>query len=644
MKKAILTFIMFISTIAAVFAAPLGTKEKAAIQSFFEKGQYIEYINDKGESSFKNRASILFISEQNIPPSKDGVANGLQITYTNGNSEILYWTSIKCDIKGNLLIKNSQSNLLFPDEPITLQVYDQLANYSGEQLGWFGQILLDKFNVKLNIIPESKNTYTTLMENGNLGDIVIWGADYDDYLYAVETGMLFDWEEEELLSKYGSYIKESMPLALEKNRGISGTGKIYGFGFDVATSSRDRQEFFYTWDLRFDLYERLGKPEIKNLDDLHQVLKNMKKICPTDDNGNETYGVSLFPDWDGNMVMYVKSLGTAYVGWDEFGFGYYNPVDGTYHSCLEENGPYYEAIKFLNSLYQDGLLDPDSQTQTYDGMDENYVNGTAFWNIFNWMASGVYNTDEHIAAGKAMYPVRPTQASPICYGQSVYGGNRIWSIGANTEYPELCMAIINWLCTPEGFMTSLYGPKGVTWDYDANGKTYFTDFGNQCQNNSYISMPAPYNGRYKDGTFLLNNTTWAIDASNPDSNGETYNKNNWASNAIPAQSKIERRWRTWAGANSVEDYLGKGAYVLAPSSAYAQGAQTDELSAISNQVANAIKQGTWRAMYAKSDAEFATLFDSMVKEAKSYGIDKVDDFFRAEAAKKKAAEDKAAGK
>ena len=61
--------------------------------------------------------------------------------------------------------KDSALAKIIPQKTVTLQVYDQLANYSGEQIGWFGQIMLDKFNVKLNIIPESGNTYTTRMEN-----------------------------------------------------------------------------------------------------------------------------------------------------------------------------------------------------------------------------------------------------------------------------------------------------------------------------------------------------------------------------------------------------------------------------------------------------------------------------------------------
>jgi len=523
-------------------------------------------------------------------------------------------------------------------EVITLQVYDQLANYSGEQVGWFGKILLDKFNVKLNIIPETGNTLTTRMESKNLGDIVIWGADSDDYLNAVKSGLLFDWEEEDLVKEYGPDIYANMKNAMYKNRMVSGQNKVYGIANEISPSSKERSSFMYTWDLRFDLYKQLGYPEIKNYDDLFNVLKQMKDICPKDDNGKDTYALSLFPDWDGSMVMFVKSLGTAYRGWDEFGFGYYNPEDGTYHSCLEENGPYLESLKFLNRLYREGLLDPDSQTQHFDSMAEDYKNGTAFFQIFNFMGSTLYNSDEHLAEGKGMFPVCPTNASPIVYGQSVYGANRVWSIGANTEYPELCMEIINWLCTPEGTLTLQYGPKGVTWDYDANGKTYFTDLGKKCQSSKKTQMPAEFGGTFEDGEFKMNNTTWSLDAPNPDSNGEKYNKDSWESNKKAASSTIEQDWRTWAKADSADEYMGKHKYVLAPVSTYSPTEQIDELKAKSNQVATCIKTGTWRAMYAKNDEEFKSLVDAMIKEAKSYGFDECNEYQTVEALNRKNAE------
>ena len=73
--------------------------------------------------------------------------------------------AVSCSKKGSSSIK--------PKETITLDVYSQLANYSGLQTGWFADLMLEKFNVKLNIIPETGGAYQTRMESGNLGDFFL---------------------------------------------------------------------------------------------------------------------------------------------------------------------------------------------------------------------------------------------------------------------------------------------------------------------------------------------------------------------------------------------------------------------------------------------------------------------------------------
>jgi putative aldouronate transport system substrate-binding protein len=533
----------------------------------------------------------------------------------------------------------SSEKSIIPEETVTLQVFSQLANYSGLQAGWFADVMLEKFNVKLNIIsqPADSGILQTRMEAGNLGDLVIWGNDQEDYVNAYKAGLLFDWEDEDLLANYGPVIKENMPFALEKNKSISG-GNLYGFGHRVSTSSEDRQEFFYTWDLRFDLYEKIGKPRISTLDDMVTVLEQMKKIEPTDDNGRPTYGVSLFNDWDGNMVMFVKSTATAYYGYDELDFGLYDPSTQKYHDVFQANGPYLTALKFYNTLYQKGLMDPDSQTQKYDGMSEDFQNGTAFMNIFNWMGSGTYNSDAHTSAGKGMYPVAPEKATPIAYGQNVYGSNRIWSIGSKTQYPELCMAIINWLSTPEGFLTSQYGPKGVTWDYDAKGNTFLTELGLATQADpNGTRMSAPYNGTFKDGAFQINNETWSLDATNPESN-EPYNKNKWAQAKTPAKTAIEASWREWAKASSPDEYLGNRKYNLSPGSMFTADPIPDTLKVKWQQVAESIKNNSWRAIYAKTDAEYDKIVASMIKESYDYGFADCLEFTMTQVARRAAAE------
>jgi multiple sugar transport system substrate-binding protein/putative aldouronate transport system substrate-binding protein len=523
-------------------------------------------------------------------------------------------------------------------EPITITVFSQRANYSGEQTGWSAQVLLDKFNVKLNIIPDSDGVFDTRMEAGDLGDIVILGSD-KDYTKAYDAGLLFDWEEDDILSDYGSYIEENMPYALEKNRSMNKDGKIHGLGYEVATSSEDLQSFFYTWDIRWDLYMQLGHPEVNDLDDLVELFKQMKEICPTDDAGNPTYAVSMWPDWDGDMMMYVKSTATAYYGYDEFGVGLYNPTNGEFIGALDDNSPYLEMLEFYNKLYQNDLVDPDSMTATYDTAIEKIKKGGTFFSIFNYSGYLAYNTDTHIEEGKMMRSLVPTEASPIVYGMNVLGSNNYWAIGSKTEYPELCMEIINYLCTPEGRMTFEYGPQGVTWDYDEDGNTYFTELGKLTNNDPSTQMTDGYSGTYKDGQLQINCITWSLDASNPDSNGETYNDENWKSNQTEAVSDVDQDWRDFTGATTINEYMLSGNYLVSPGSGYVASTKSDELKTTWAQVTKCITDYSWKAVYAKDDAEFQSIVSEMISKAKSYGYQDCWDWSNDEAAIRKAAED-----
>ena len=545
------------------------------------------------------------------------------------------------------------------EKTVTLNCYSQLANFEGIQPGWFGAILKNKFNVELNIIKESGTTYATRMEAGDLGDIVVWGSAGQQYQDAVAAGMLLDWEANGILDEYGKDIKETMNAALEHNRDISG-GTIYGFGHNVATSSTDHEQFMYSWDLRYDYYEELGCPEIKDLDDLISVFEQMKANHPTDDDGKETYAISLWPDWDGNMVMYPKALATAYYGYDELGIGLYNCETGEFYDALMINddgtyGPYIEMLEFFNKLYQKGLLDPDSNIQKYDQATAKILTGRTFWSIFNYAGSSIFNTEDNVKAGKAMYTVVPEEATPCVYGMNVLGGNRIWSIGSKTKYPEKCMEIINWMCTPDGTLEHTYGPQGLMWYYGDDGLTYFTELGKAAALDGTTEMKsddeqyADYCGKkFKDGQQQINNTTWSVDATNPKT-GERYNYKYWASEQVqPAADSIEARWREWAGADSSDEYLeNRGKFMLSIGSGYTEGSKDADLDVIWKQVTKAIVEGSWKVIMSETDAEFEANLQSMMDLAKSYsdkngnGYEQCVECSKNEAAARKAAEDEA---
>jgi multiple sugar transport system substrate-binding protein/putative aldouronate transport system substrate-binding protein len=542
------------------------------------------------------------------------------------------------------VVETTPEEIEKPSQLITLDVYSQLANWSGIQTGWYAALLEDKFNVKINIIPDAEGTYETLVESGDMGDIVVWGDNGAEYKKAIELGLLYDWEEGDLCKTYGPMIWKNCQIALETNKKVSGDGHIYGIGYNVAMSRDDYVSPIYTWDIRWDLYKQLGYPEVKNLDDYFNVLKRMKEICPKDENGRETYAVSLWPDWDGNMVMYVKSMATAYYGYDEFAIGLYNPKNGEFYDALMENGPYLEMLKFFNRLYQNGLLDPNSMTQTWDQQADKVKAGGTFFSIFSYAGSSGFNSTGHMQQGKAMFPMVPKEAAPAVYGMSMLGGNRIWSIGAYTEYPELCMQIINYLFTPEGAMTIWYGLPELMWYYDENGYTHFTDLGQKCNRDPHydlggVKWTSPltgktYNlgGNFTDGMLQINNTTWVIDTKNPDSNGESFNSETWRSQAGPAQYAIEKDWRSHNGVSSTSEYMRKVNKTIVPGHSYSEPKRSDELQLIWEQVTQAIRTYSWRAIYAKNDGEFNFHVREMIKACKDYGYDQAVEWSRQQAA------------
>jgi multiple sugar transport system substrate-binding protein/putative aldouronate transport system substrate-binding protein len=516
---------------------------------------------------------------------------------------------------------------LYGDDTIQLTVYSQLANYSGKLTGWFAELMKQKFNCEITIIPEADGAFDTRMEAGNLGDIVIFGSNGSNYQRAALGGMLFDWNEDDILHDYGSYIEENMTYALQNNADLNnsfGAGEtVYGFGHNVATDPDDHEAFFYTMDVRWDLYKELGYPEVNSLDDFYNLMVSMKEICPTDEAGGETYATSLWPDWDGSMVMYVKAFATCYWGYDEMGFGLYDVENGQFHYALEEDGPYLQSLKFFNRLYQAGLIDPDSMTQTYNEMSEKVTVGGTFFSIFDYAGSSLYNTEEHLSEGKAMYPVVPSDATPLCYGMNVLGGNRIWTIGANTEYPELCMAIINYLATPEGYMTYNYGPKDVCWYYDDEGNTCFTELGESAyKDRKGTIMPDEWGGiSFDEGTFQANNTTWSKDATNPDSNGETYNAENWKSRRSDASYDILADWRDFTGCYNTQEYMNSINYKVSLATSYSESDRSDDLKIIWQQVADCIVAYSWQAIYASSDDEYDKIVSDMIAKCEGYDPD-----------------------
>nr|WP_306220226.1 extracellular solute-binding protein [Cohnella sp. WQ 127256] len=510
------------------------------------------------------------------------------------------------------------------------------ANFSGEQPGWFAKVVKDKFNIKLNIIASQLEggdaKFSTMMASGNLGDLVIFGGSDQKWLDAIDAGMLLDFNKDGLLEKYGQNMLKNAPKALEKNKVNFGKGtSIYGIGFDVGPDQAgpsEAKELNAHPNLRWDLYEKAGRPAIKTMEDYLPVLKKMQELQPKSDSGRPTYAFSMWGDWDGNMMMHSKAWSTLYGfeegdGFNPGGFSLISADKDEVQGILDEDGLYLRALKLYYDANQMGLVDPDSLTQKFDDAQNKMKDGQILFSMFAWQ-DDMYSTPERLAEGKGFHLVPFEEERNFSNGFNPYGGDRFWSIGSKTKHPERVMEFIDWLYTPEGYMTSNYGPEGMVYELK-DGKPVLTALGEQALPSNDTPIPEEFGGgNWKDGRSQLINS-FKFTSVNPD-NGEPYDYQLWSSELAKVTNKVDENWTKAMNASSAKDWLEKNNRLAIQKPIFTGTAPvviSADLEQKRGQIAPIIKEYSWKMIFAKNQADFDKLKKQMIDKAKGLGYDEV---------------------
>ncbi|WP_219638851.1 ABC transporter substrate-binding protein [Cohnella sp. CFH 77786] len=519
---------------------------------------------------------------------------------------------------------------------MTLTVFDTLANFAGEQQGWFAKLIKDKFNIKLNIVAPNLSggaqMIATQMASGDLGDLVV-GLGGKDYQNAIKSGMILDWTKDGLLDKYGKNLEKYAAQALDANKKQYGGGTaIYGIGHNVGTGEGPSEGADMTFGpmLRWDLYQKLGSPQIKTLDDYLPILKKMQEMDPKSDSGKKTYGMSLWSDWDGDWSTLAKVTAQFY-GYGE-GDGF-NPgdmiltkADGPeYQGFLDDNSYYMQGLEFYFKANQMGLLDPDSLTQKFGDVSNKFKDGQVLFSQFPWV-SNAYNTPAHTSEGKGFALVPFQDEKVYSSGFNPYGGPWIWSIGSHTKDPARVLAFVDWLFSPEGVQETNIGPKGLAWDIGKDGKPALTDFGKKATANGDTPIPAQYGGgTWKNGVSALNNATLATSQINPNT-GEPYDYNLWKSTLTANPDPVTKSWREAMGVTTSKELFVKNNQIAVTKPFFNGQPAAQEPSDIKlkhSQVGKVIKEYSWKMMFAKNQGEFDQLKQQMDQKAKGLGYDDV---------------------
>ena len=352
------------------------------------------------------------------------------------------------------------------DETITIKVSGKQGNTNDWQNTLFVKVVEEKLGIKMECEPILQDAYATqyalMLSTGDMPDLIGGGnlsksqIDLDG-----EAGYWLDFSQYldimpnfvALMEKYpewASYLKTE-------------TGAIYGL-----TCVTPGQVINSPGQILFhpDVVEAAGVDvdKINTIDDFYNALVAVKKAYP--DKSPLAMTFDKMPAYNLDII-----LRTA------FGINYH---DNSYMLVADDAGTVSLAdisdnnrtyLQWLNKLYKEGLLDPNSFIYTRDeyrakedanefiffsdtGMRRNqnaeYKDHTG-WGCITALSSEYTN-------GEKNYVLR----NGVATDAMIYAS-------ADTEYPEAICRFIDYLCTEEGAYLGVYGIEGETYEFVDDG-------------------------------------------------------------------------------------------------------------------------------------------------------------------------------
>lgn len=552
-----------------------------------------------------------------------------------GNSSTPSSTSNSGGVAGNSTqAELTEGQKKYP-ELITVDVFDNQANFQGEQAGWFGKVVLDKFNMKLNIIAPNvagggDTLYQTRSANGNLGDLILTFANAGRLQDLVEADLVLDMTdyigECENLNKYMDAIKETSKLA--EADGLWAVPSCISNNDPAAPG--EATDPTNAPNLRWDLYKQLGYPKMETLEDLLTVMKDMQELEPTSESGKKVYAFSLFKDWDGDIMQNAGAIASLY-GWEVQGFSLYNVANGEIQRNIDDDSAYIRALKFWFTANQMGIVDPESTTQNFDILSAKYTDGAVLYALWPWLGSAYYNTAEHTSQGKGFQSAVINDMKCLSHGNYTYGNNSFdIMVGSKAKDPQRMVDFIDWLYSEEGILMgcgqsgNACGPEGLTWEMK-DGEPVLTEFGKKAfiEIDENLQVPEEWGtGTFKDGISALNYQTVGITDKN--SEGMYYNYSKWDSVIEMTQTALTQDWKEHTGALTAIEYFDENNWLaVKPGTNYSAPDYTTDITAIKEQIKQIIIQYSWQMVFAKDESEFNTLLKEMQDTAIGLGYDQV---------------------
>lgn len=380
----------------------------------------------------------------------------------------------------------SVSDVVFPlPEKVTLDVFVYASNTGGGTMqdNYVTDWIEEQTNIHLNFVydvdgDEAKTKLNLVMSDPNsMPDIFLatrWSK-AETALYA-EQGLLLQLDDYLADAKRWNELNEISPS--RKGDLTLPDGHIYTYGADGESYHNNFQNRMWIYKPWVDLLNDGKMPETTE-----ELYDFMVKVKTQDPNGNglndEVPMTGYIGGWSSDPTVWLIN---SFIQCN-------NPLSNTNPTIgaglAVENGKitysvmqdaYKDALVYIHRLYKEGLLDTQTFTQDSNQFATTLNEGD---HLVALHAAGRNQADKaNFDSGKDGDWINWTVLEPVAGPDGVrlaardlnnYFGSALGILSANCRYPEIAIALFDFLASEEGTRVQSDGPKGFAWDYVTEG-------------------------------------------------------------------------------------------------------------------------------------------------------------------------------
>lgn len=381
--------------------------------------------------------------------------------------------------------------------PVT---FDWYVNYS-----WFGakwgvdstsQYITEKTGVSLNLIAPAGNEnekLNTMIAANTLPDFITLGWWEDPLRKMVEGDLVYSLNK--LADKYDPYFfKVAVPARLNWYRQKDGNVYCYpNASYSPSDIKKYKVKSNQTFEVRKDIYEAIGKPDMRTPEGFLKALKMAKEKFPAV-NGQPLIPIGFHEFTDVGCTSLEGYLQNFLAIPPEINGKFQDPALGLNHP------EYLRWLKTLCKANQMGLLSKDIFIDKRSQMDEKIAQGRYFALLYQRTDLDTQNASLYLKNPNGYYmaidgPSNSKLSPPTLQDPGVAGWT-VTLISKNCKNPKRAVQFLSYCLSEEGQHDFYFGKKGVCYE-DMDGKSQFLPDVLKLRDTNRASFDTRYGGSKK---------------------------------------------------------------------------------------------------------------------------------------------------